>query len=120
MVALNLATARDGRAQPHIVSEQRQHIDSRGNPTFEPSTPSGILHALRQDVHVVLAGASADDLAEVRITFNPLVAWVWFGGMIIALGGLIVMWPQATGRRVQPGNAAPLAPEGEIVGTTAP
>ena len=120
VVALNLATARDGRAQPHIVSEQRQHVDSRGNPTFEPSTQSGILHALRQDVHVVLAGASAGDLAEVRITFSPLVTWVWFGGMIIALGGLIVMWPQATGRRVQQGNAAPLAPEGEIVGTTAP
>ena len=24
------------------------------------------------------------------------LAWVWYGGIIMAIGGLIVMWPQAT------------------------
>jgi cytochrome c-type biogenesis protein CcmF len=35
---------------------------------------------------------------------------VWFGGMVMAVGGLIVMWPQAERRRVQGGYAATLPP----------
>ena len=42
----------------------------------------------------------------MRITFNPLVVWVWIGGMIMAIGGLIVMWPQAERRRAPSGYVA--------------
>ena len=52
------------------------------------------------------------DTAEIRITFNPLVWWVWYGGMVMAFGGLIVMWPQATGRESQSGYAAVMRPDG--------
>jgi len=38
--------------------------------------------------------------AVYRITINPLVWWVWYGGMVLALGGLISMWP--TGRAPTP------------------
>ena len=79
-----------------IKSEKRQHVDSRGQPTFEPSTEVGILESLRQDVYLVLHGVTGEETAEIRITFNPLVWWVWYGGIIMAIGGLIVMWPQAT------------------------
>jgi cytochrome c biogenesis factor len=35
------------------------------------------------------------DAQTATFTFivNPLVNWIWFGGMIIALGGLIGLWP---------------------------
>jgi len=82
-----------------IKSEKRQHVDSRGQPTFEPSTEVGILESLRQDVYLVLHGVTGEETAEIRITFNPLVWWVWYGGIIMAIGGLIVMWPQATRSR---------------------
>jgi cytochrome c biogenesis factor len=42
----------------------------------------------------------------LRVTFNPLVMWVWAGGFVMMIGGLIVMWPQAERRRVQAGYAA--------------
>ena len=51
-----------------------------------------------------------DQTAEVRLNFNPLVWWVWYGGMIMAIGGLIVMWPQAQRRGAQSGYVAPLEP----------
>jgi cytochrome c-type biogenesis protein CcmF len=43
-----------------------------------------------------------------RFTINPLVWWVWYGGMIVAFGGVIVMWPSGTvgGTRVAAGYAA--------------
>ena len=113
VVAVGLQTTRDGRPKGLIRSERRQHVDSRGVPTFEPSTEVGIDYSLRQDVYVVLAGV-ADDRAEMRIAFNPLVAWVWIGGVIMAIGGVIVMWPSAERRpstqaarlRVEPATAS--------------
>lgn len=101
---------RDGKRVGVIRSEKRQYIDSRGEPTFEPATEVGIRSGLRQDVYVVLAGVIGEDQAEMRITFNPLVWWVWYGGMIMAVGGLIVMWPQAERRKRQAGYEAALSP----------
>ena len=106
--------ARPDDDSPRLIkSEKRQHFDTQGQPSFEPSTEVGILTRARQDVYVVLAGVTNDagETAEVRITFNPLVVWVWVGGIIMALGGLIVMWPQAQQRRVASGYRATLRPE---------
>ncbi len=109
VVALNLQVTRDGQPVDNIVTEKRQHVDSQGNPTFEPSTEVGIQYDAKGDTYVVLAGVSPGERAEVRITFNPLVVWVWLGGGIMALGGLIVMWPTAVTRKAQAGYAAPIA-----------
>jgi len=104
----------DGQPLPIITSEKRQHRDSRGQPTFQPSTEVGILSQQRQDVYLVLAGAIGDQ-AEIRINFNPLVAWVWHGGILMAIGGLIVMWPPSMRRRRQEGYVAELAPQAVAV-----
>lgn len=95
---------------PLIETEKRQHFNAQGDPTFEPSTAVGILDGVAQDVYVVLAGATNEDTAEIRITFNPLVWWVWYGGLTMALGGLIVMWPQADTARSRSGYQTVLAP----------
>jgi cytochrome c-type biogenesis protein CcmF len=118
VTAVALRAERDGEPMGIITSEKRQHVDSRGNPTFEPSTEVGIRESAKQDVYVVLAGVTGEDQAEVRVTFNPLVIWVWIGGFIMAIGGLIVMWPQADRRAPQGGYAAVLKPaaERELVG----
>lgn len=38
------------------------------------------------DVYVVLAGTGQDGSASFRIFVNPLVTWIWAGGMILILG----------------------------------
>ena len=60
---------------------------------------------------MVLAGVRGADGAEIRVTFNPLVRWVWLGGALMALGGLVVMWPAADRLKVQAGYAAVLKPQ---------
>jgi cytochrome c-type biogenesis protein CcmF len=92
-----------------VAGEKRQYFDSQKRPTFEPSTEVGILETAKQDTYVVLAGVR-DEAAELRITFNPLVLWVWVGGFLMAVGGIIVMWPQAERRRVA-GYATRLRPQ---------
>ena len=113
VVAIALRPSVDGKQLPLITSEKRQHFDSRGNPTFQPSTEVGILSRNDMDVYLVLAGVVANK-AEIRVNFNPLVVWVWHGGVIMALGGLIVMWPQSEKRRRQGGYVAELAPAAAV------
>ena len=113
VVAIALRPTIEGKALPLITSEKRQHVDSRGNPTFQPSTEVGILVRNDMDVYVVLAGV-VQKKAEIRVNFNPLVVWVWNGGMLMAIGGLIVMWPQSERRRRQGGYVAELAPAAEV------
>jgi cytochrome c-type biogenesis protein CcmF len=109
---------RDGVRQGLITSEKRQYLDSSKNPLFEPSTEVGIRSSAKMDLYIVLAGVR-EETAELRISFNPLVMWVWIGGMIMAIGGLIVMWPQAERRRAPSGYVATLEPaKRELAATT--
>jgi cytochrome c-type biogenesis protein CcmF len=98
VTAVGLEVWRDGVRQGIVTSEKRQHFDSNKQPQFEPSTEVGIRTSAAMDLYIVLAGVR-DETAELRISFNPLVVWVWIGGVVMALGGLIVMWPQAERRR---------------------
>jgi cytochrome c-type biogenesis protein CcmF len=110
VTAVGLSATRDGRPVGVITSEKRQHVDAQDQPTFEPSTEVGILETLKQDTYVVLAGVTGTDRAELRIAFNPLVVWAWIGAGVMAVGGLIVMWPQAERRRRESGYATTLPP----------
>ena len=113
ITAIGLEVFRDGVRQGILTSEKRQYFDSNKQPQFEPSTEVGIRTSAMLDLYVVLAGVR-DDTAELRISFNPLVVWVWIGGIVMAIGGLIVMWPQAERRRAPSGYVATLAPAHEM------
>ena len=97
VLAASLDVYRDGKYLGVMKSEKRQHMDSMGQPTFEPSTEVAIRSDIREDLYIIFAGSvQGTEEAVYRITINPLVWWVWYGGMVLALGGLISMWP--TGR----------------------
>jgi cytochrome c-type biogenesis protein CcmF len=51
--------------------------------------------------------------ADFRVNVNPLVSWIWIGGAIAVVGGLIAIWPapEARRRRVADVYAARLARE---------
>ena len=121
VLAVSFDVTRDGKRMGILSSEKRQHVNSRGEPTFEPSTEVGIIEAPSQDVYLVFTGAVDADTAAVHINFNPLVWWVWFGGIMMAFGGLVVMWPQAERREREAGYVArmPVESKPELVGAGA-
>jgi cytochrome c-type biogenesis protein CcmF len=106
VIAVGLEAFVDGKRLGIITSEKRQYLDAQHNTLFEPITEVGIHSTPKLDTYVVLAGVRGNDIAELRVTFNPLVMWVWAGGFVMMFGGLIVMWPQAERRPVQAGYAA--------------
>ena len=113
--AATMEVSKDGKRAGLMTSEKRQHVDSFNRPTFEPSTEVAIRSNLQEDVYLVFAGAvNGTEEAVYRINLNPLVWWVWFGGLVLVTGGIITMWPGGapitTGvRRAQPGYAVTLA-----------
>ena len=94
VTAATVDVARDGRHLGVMRTEKRQHVDALGRPTFEPSTEVGIRSDLREDLYIVLGGVvNGTEQAVYRFTINPLVWWVWYGGLVIVFGGLVTMWP---------------------------
>jgi len=102
VTAATIEVRRDGKRIGILRTEKRQHVDAFGRPTFQPSTAVGIMSGLREDLYVVLAGiVNGTEQAVFRFTINPLVWWVWYGGMVVAFGGLLVMWPGGAGPAVR-------------------
>ncbi len=109
VTAASLAVYKNDRYVGLLKSEKRQHRNSLNQNTFEPSTEVGIRSDIREDLYVVYAGSvQGTEQSVFRVTINPLVWWVWYGGMVLVLGGLISMWPGGGGptaasrRRAEP------------------
>ena len=76
----------------------------------DPSTPEGLatMRAIAED-RSLLQGAAISNLesryedgqipVDFRINVNPLVIWIWVGGAIGVIGGLVAAWPTASARR---------------------
>ena len=94
VTAATVEVAKDGKPEGLMTSEKRQHVDSFKRPTFEPSTEVAIRSNLQEDLYIVFAGSvEGSEEAVYRFNINPLVWWVWFGGFVLALGGVLTMWP---------------------------
>ena len=72
-----------------MYPERRFYIASE-----QPSTEPSIRSTLREDLYVVYAGTSPDGTrAVLQVYLNPLVMWVWLGGIIMGLGTMIALLP---------------------------
>jgi cytochrome c-type biogenesis protein CcmF len=62
----------------------------------QPSTRVGLRSSPLEDVYVVLAGWEGDGSTarvSLAIFVNPLVSWIWTGGLLLLLGTIVTMWP---------------------------
>jgi cytochrome c-type biogenesis protein CcmF len=60
----------------------------------QPTTEVSIRSTLKEDIYVVFAGATPNGAkAVIQVYYNPLVMWVWIGGIVLGLGTLIAMLP---------------------------
>jgi cytochrome c-type biogenesis protein CcmF len=87
-----------------VLYPERRFYTSSGQPTTEVA----IWSTIKEDLYVVFAGAAPDGKkAIIQVYLNPLVAWVWIGGIILGLGTLIAMLPnkKSVARISQPSRA---------------
>jgi len=67
----------------------------------QPVTVPGVLSTPAEDVYTLLIGweGARHDLATFKIYINPLINWVWAGGLVLILGTLIAAWPTREARQ---------------------
>lgn len=83
---------RDGDQYIGTLEPARQfHV----NFELEPNSTVALRSTPRDDLYIVLSGWQPDGSASFFIFVNPLVFWLWVGGVILMLGGLITLWPDA-------------------------
>jgi cytochrome c-type biogenesis protein CcmF len=66
----------------------------------QPTTEVAIRPTLRDDLYVVLGGYDeASGLATFQVFVNPLLSWLWIGGITLVLGTCLTMMPSPAERQ---------------------
>jgi len=88
--------------------------------TQQPATEVAIRSTPRSDLYVVLAGIDdASGLVTFDVFLTPLVFWLWAGGLLMAAGTVVVMWPNVR-ERAAIAAAVKRAAEDDFAGEAAP
>lgn len=67
----------------------------------EQTTSEVAIHAgFWEDVYAVVNSIEDDGTIVLKVFVNPLVSWIWVGGLLLALGTLFSAWPSPQERRV--------------------
>jgi cytochrome c-type biogenesis protein CcmF len=93
--------ARNGRPIGQI--QPKKHIYFKNQE--QPMTEVGLRPGVVEDVYVVLAGFDEGGAtASFKVYINPLMSWMWIGGLVVILGVFVSAWP-----RRAPGTAEAVA-----------
>jgi cytochrome c-type biogenesis protein CcmF len=99
-----MSVAKDGSPAGAMTTERRFYRVNQ-----QMVTEVGIRSTPLEDLYVILGdvedfeGIVNNDpgaqriVAEVQV--NPLVGWIWYGGVVMTIGSLIALWPAAEVRR---------------------
>ena len=89
VVAASVDVVRDGKVID-TLSPSKQFHPNHENPVSEVA----IRTTLQEDLYVILAGWEDDySSATIKAYVNPLVVWLWIGGVVLLFGTAIAVWP---------------------------
>ncbi|CAN5449554.1 heme lyase CcmF/NrfE family subunit [soil metagenome] len=95
--------ARGGR----VLSELRPRVNRFTNAQQNVETP-GVLYRPLEDVYLTVLQIDEDaGFVVLRAVQSPLISWIWFGGLIIALGTGYALVPQRHREAAPQRGAAP-------------
>ncbi|ELY4482945.1 heme lyase CcmF/NrfE family subunit [Cronobacter turicensis] len=77
---------RDGKPEATLRAEKRAYNSNR-----VVMTEAAIDGGLTRDLYAALGEALDDGSWAVRLYYKPFVRWIWYGGLLMALGGLLCM-----------------------------
>ncbi|HEU4564697.1 MAG TPA: heme lyase CcmF/NrfE family subunit [Gemmatimonadaceae bacterium] len=101
-VGADVAVARDGNADG-VMRPRMNMYPMSDQPIVTPAVRS----RASGDLYLVLMSFERDGShATLRIISEPLVPWIWLGGMIVFLGAFISWWPSRGRERVRVGAIA--------------
>jgi len=106
---------KDNKQVAILYPEKRTYTSSS-----RPMTEAGIDAGLWRDFYVAMGEPIADSGAwAIRLYYKPMVRWLWLGGLLMALGGLLAAFDRRyrLARRIVP---VPLEPAAVTAGKRTP
>ncbi len=62
----------------------------------QPATEVAYRSTLKEDLYIILGSVDQTGLATFQAYINPLVAWLWLGGIVLVLGTGVAVMPTRT------------------------
>ena len=60
----------------------------------QPHSELDIYSTIQKDIYSIFSGYDAQkNIGYFKIMINPLVNWVWIGGVLMVIGSLFAFWP---------------------------
>ena len=81
-----LTVTQQGQPEAILLAQKRYYQVSRS-----VMTEAGIDWGLSRDLYAALGEQLKDGSWAVRLHVKPFVRWIWLGGLLMALGGLLVV-----------------------------
>jgi cytochrome c-type biogenesis protein CcmF len=94
MVVAGYMTVAHGNEPPVRVAPYREiFLNGTGE-----LTPPGVLSSVGEDLYLLFLGEQSG-FGTIKAYINPLIQFLWIGGIILIIGTLVAMWPTSTERR---------------------
>ena len=89
VVSSTVSVYEQGKLKKKLIPEKYFHRSYE-----QPVTEVAVRHTLGEDLYVILLGWEEDGTTAFKVLINRLVNWIWIGGVVMGLGGLIAFWPE--------------------------
>ena len=96
-IIATLLVEKDGKPLGYVYPERNIHYSKnvQGDKQPQPTSEVALHTTYKEDLYVIFASLNEDGSATFKAHINPLVKWLWLGGLIMGLGGLLALWPDA-------------------------
>jgi len=88
VVSTTLSVYNHGKPIGELLPEKYFHRSYE-----QPVTEVAIRSTPLEDLYVILVDWEEDGTTVFKVLVNPLVNWIWVGGAVFFLGGLLAFWP---------------------------
>jgi cytochrome c-type biogenesis protein CcmF len=87
-----LTVSRDGQTLATIRPRHDVYPTSPDQTAIAMNIP-GVYGTLENDFYVLLVGLQPDGSATFKVYVNPLINFVWWGGLVLIFGTIVAAWP---------------------------
>ena len=90
-----IQVGQNGRSMGELSPRDNTYIS--GNMAGQKIGTPAVRSGLKEDLYVTLLRVDPSGgakIASIRVIVQPMVKWIWMGGLLMVAGGLLAAWPK--------------------------
>ncbi len=87
VIAAEIQVENNGKPLPTMYPSKQLFTN------YDPVSEVAIRQTLKEDLYIIFASWDDEGRASFKVLINPLVSWIWIGGIIMIVGTLIASGP---------------------------